>query len=142
MTDWKPLTMWVTDTSVVVASIVHGDAIIRGQCRDAIERSPTALSHVIAESYARLTSMPGNVRLAPQTTWHVLRDMFPHEPLALSASGLNEVMHKVADLGIAGGAIYDCLIAQAAKEHSATLVSLDRRAAKNYTLIGVAFELL
>lgn len=134
--------MWVTDTSVVVASIVHGDAQVRDTCRDVIERSPTGVSHVMAEAYARLTSMPGNLRLKPNTAMQVIRDMFPNEPLMLSASGYVQVLAKAASTGIAGGALYDCLIAQIAVESGATLISLDRRAAKNYSVFGVSFELL
>jgi predicted nucleic acid-binding protein len=48
----------------------------------------------------------------------------------------------LAERGVAGGPIHDCLIAQVAVEHDATLVSRDRRAAQNYALIGATFVLL
>lgn len=47
-----------------------------------------------------------------------------------------------SERGLAGGAIYDCLIAQTAREHDAVLVSLDHRAAVRCSLIGAEHQLL
>jgi len=68
--------------------------------------------------------------------------MFPGAPTTLSAEGYLRVIDLLADLNILGGAIYDCLIAETAREWQATLVSLDRRAAKNYAAVGANFILL
>lgn len=136
----SPLT--VADTSVVVAAILHADPGIVRECRSRIEGASTAIAHVLAESYARMTSMPGHYRLTPTVMRQVLADMFPDSPVTLSVEGYRRVIDLVADLGIPGGAIYDCLIAETARENGATLVSLDRRAAKNYAAVGVDFVLL
>lgn len=58
----------VADTSVVLAAILHSDPGIVGECRSRIEDASTAVAHVLAESYARITSMPGSHRLAPTVT--------------------------------------------------------------------------
>ena len=44
--------------------------------------------------------------------------------------------------GIAGGAIYDALIAATALEADARLLSRDVRTARTYEAIGVPFELV
>lgn len=41
-------------------------------------------------------------------------------------------------LGIAGGAVYDALVALAAKEHGAALATRDARARGTYDAVGVA----
>lgn len=132
----------VTDTSVVLASILHNDHNILSECRSRIEDSPVPIAHVLAESYARITSMPGNHRLEPSVTWQILAEMFPEAPMTLSGEGYLRVIKLASDLAIVGGAIYDCLIAETARERKATLVSLDKRAAKNYAAVGVDFVLL
>lgn len=132
----------VTDTSVVLAAIVHSDPVVVRECRTRIEHAAAVVAHVLVESYARITAMPGNHRLAPALTRRLLVDMFPAPPLTLSGEGHRRVIDLVADLGIPGGAIHDCLIAETARENGATLVSLDRRAAKNYAAVGVEFILL
>jgi predicted nucleic acid-binding protein len=48
----------------------------------------------------------------------------------------------LTDHGIAGGAVYDTLIAATAAQHGAELLSCDRRAAANYERYGVRFSLL
>lgn len=58
----------VADTSVVLAAILHSDPGIVGECRSRIEDASTAVAHVLTESYARITSMPGSHRLAPTVT--------------------------------------------------------------------------
>jgi len=135
-------TSTVTDTSVVIASIVHSDPAVVSECRSRIEDSPTPIAHVLAESYACMTSMPGGRRLEPGLTRQILGEMFPRSPIALSGVGYLRVVELVADLAISGGAIFDCLIAETARENGTTLVSLDRRAAKNYAAVGVDFVLL
>lgn len=134
--------MHVVDSSVVVAALVHADADLRSVCRRWIDDSPTAIAHVLAESYARMTGMPGRHRLVPVVAGQVLTDMFPDAPLTLSAGGHVRIIDVMAGLGVPGGAVFDCLIAETAREHGATLVSLDRRAAKNYAAVGVQFVLI
>ena len=47
----------------------------------------------------------------------------------------------MAELGIAGGAVYDALVAAAAAEHGITLATRDRRAADTYRALDIDFEL-
>ncbi len=86
--------------------------------------------------------MPGGFRLPPASAWQLLTEMFPTEPLSLSGAGYRRIVDLVSQLGVPGGAIYDCLIAESARESGAMLVSLDKRAASSYRSVGVDFTLL
>ncbi len=48
----------------------------------------------------------------------------------------------LAPLDISGGAVYDALVALAAREAGATLVTRDRRAASTYAALQAGFELV
>ena len=50
--------------------------------------------------------------------------------------------HRSASLGIAGGAVYDALVAATAAEHGITLATRDRRAAETYHDLDIDFELI
>jgi len=52
------------------------------------------------------------------------------------------VLQLIAEHGVFSGAIYDCLIAETAREHDATLVSLDQRAVTRYSLVGADYRLV
>jgi predicted nucleic acid-binding protein len=60
----------------------------------------------------------------------------------LSAQGAQRLYARLADLGIAGGAVYDALVAAAAAEHGITLATRDRRASETYRALQVDFELI
>ncbi|MGD9703208.1 MAG: hypothetical protein AB7Q42_10730 [Acidimicrobiia bacterium] len=66
----------------------------------------------------------------------------PGAPLALPAAQATQLPGLLAERGVAGGAAYDGLIAITAAHHSATLLSLDRRAAHVYRRCGAEYELL
>lgn len=132
----------VVDTSVIVGALVHGAPDTKARCRGSIEASPGAIAHVLAESYASLTALPGNLRLTPAVARQVLGEMFPQTPVTLSAQGYLRALDLMSDAGVPGGAIYDCLIAETAREHGAHIVSLDIRAARTYAVVGVEFTLL
>ena len=51
-------------------------------------------------------------------------------------------MSRAADTGLAGGAIYDALIAATARHAGATLLTRDRRARPVYERVGVRHELV
>ncbi len=58
-------------------------------------------------------------------------------PLVLSSSRTRKP-DTLSRLGIAGGAVYDALVALAAKEHGAALATRDARARGTYDAVGVA----
>jgi predicted nucleic acid-binding protein len=113
------------DTSVAVPLLVrshqhHADVV---QWWDGQE---LALSgYALAETYSVLTRLPGDARLAADDAARLLDARFA-VPLVLSAGRAREVHAPLSRIGIAGGAVYDGLVALAAKEHGAALATLTR----------------
>ncbi len=124
------------DTSVAVPLLVrsHRDhaAVVRwwgGQ-------DVALTGHALAETYSVLTRLPGDARLAPADAARLLKARFS-APLVLSSSRTRKLPDTLASLGIAGGAVYDALVALAAKEHGAALATRDARARGTYDAVGV-----
>ncbi len=69
--------------------------------------------HTLAETYSVLTRLPGDSRLSATDAVVLIDDNFA-EHYALSIDGARAAHRDLARLGVAGGAIYDCLVALAA----------------------------
>jgi predicted nucleic acid-binding protein len=124
------------DTSVAVPLLVrsHRDhaAVVRWWSRQEVALS----GHALAETYSVLTRLPGDARLAPADAAQLLKARFS-PPLVLSSSRARKLPDMLSRLGIAGGAVYDALVALAAKEHEAALATRDARARGTYDAVGV-----
>ncbi|MBW3653568.1 MAG: type II toxin-antitoxin system VapC family toxin [Actinobacteria bacterium] len=92
--------------------------------------------HAVAETYAVLTRLPGDLRLAPADAARLLGERFV-EPLLLGSEVGGRLPEVLSRLGIAGGAVYDALVALAALEHGADLATRDARAKPTYETVGV-----
>lgn len=97
------------------------------------------IGHVLLETYSWLTR--NRPRTPPSVASSVLRSL-PGPALTLSVEGHLQVLERASSQGIVGGAVYDALIAAAALEADARLLSRDERAARTYAAIGVRFELV
>jgi predicted nucleic acid-binding protein len=71
-----------------------------------------------------------------------LRERFRTPLLTLPPNRHLRLIEQAVAAGLAGGAIYDALIAVTASHAGATLVSRDRRAAATYEALGIAYELV
>lgn len=58
-------------------------------------------------------------------------------PLVLSSRRARVLADRLSNLGIAGGAVYDALVALAAWEHGVALATRDARARGTYDAVGV-----
>ena len=58
------------------------------------------------------------------------------EPLLLGPEVAGCLPHVLSRLGIAGGAVYDALVALAAVDHGAALATRDVRAKATYEMVG------
>lgn len=129
------MTPLALDTSVAVPLLVqtheaHADVVRWWGGRDA------ALSgHALPETYSVLTRLPGDLRLEPGDAARLLRDRFT-EPLTLSTEECGRIADTLGRLGIAGGSVYDALVALAAVEHDAELATRDLRAKATYEAVG------
>lgn len=115
------------DTSVAVPLLVRTHT-----AHDAVARwwrgREVALSrHALVETYSVLTRLPGDVRLAPADAARLLDERFV-DPLLLGSQPAGRLPAFLSQLGIAGGAVYDALVALAAVEHGAELATRDVRA--------------
>ena len=100
------------------------------------DNRPVALSgHALAETYSVLTRLPGDLRLAPVDASRLLSERFT-SPLVLRAATSVRIADILSELGISGGAVYDALVALAAREHGADLATRDLRAKATYDIVG------
>lgn len=129
------------DTSVAVPLLVqshraHAEVVEWWKGRE------VALSgHALAETYSVLTRLPGDARLAPTDAARLLTVRFS-PPLLLGQEHSRRLPIILSDLGIAGGAVYDALVALAACEHACVLATRDARAKTTYDAVGADVEIV
>ncbi len=124
------------DTSVAVPLLVRSHHDHTTVVRWWNGQEVTLSGHALAETYSVLTRLPGDARLAPADAARLLEARFS-SPLVLSSSQARKLPDTLSRLGIAGGAVYDALVALAAKEHGAALATRDARARGTYDAVGV-----
>jgi predicted nucleic acid-binding protein len=111
------------DTSVLIAACVaaHPD---HPRSVPWLERAKNGqldlfvAAHSLAEMYAVLSSLPLKPRISPATARRLVRENAerPATVIALSTRDYGLVLQRIADLGLAGGLVYDALIAYAAEK--------------------------
>lgn len=100
------------------------------------------VAHTMAETYAVLSSPSGPYRIEPGAALPYLDQFLDRAPVQPRPGAYREALDLLARRNRAGGAVYDALIALAARDAEATLVSLDRRAERTYAACGVQARLL
>lgn len=124
------------DTSVAIPLLVRTHTAHAAVVRWWDGRDVALSGHALAETYSVLTRLPGDVRLAPGDAARLLDERFV-EPLLLGPGVARRLPDVLGRLGIAGGAVYDALVALAAAEHGADLATRDARAKATYETVGV-----
>lgn len=129
------------DTSVAVPLLVrshqnHAD-VVRWWAGQELALS----GHALADTYSVLTRLPGDARLSAADAAQLLDARFT-APLTLSGPPAQTVHTILSRLGIAGGAVYDGLVALAAREHGVALATRDARARGTYDAVGVQVVLV
>ncbi len=129
------------DTSVAVPLVVrshqHHAEVVRWWAGQELALS----GHALAETYSVLTRLPGDARLSAADAVRLLDARFT-APLTLSGASARTVHATLSGLGILGGAVYDGLVALAAKEHGMALATRDARARGTYDAVGVKVVLV
>lgn len=97
------------------------------------------LAHVTAETFAQLTR--ARPRVHPELVVEALRAL-DNQPVALSGEQYLATLKSCADDALVGGAVYDALIAFAARESGLRLLSLDQRAVRTYATMRADHQLL
>lgn len=129
------------DTSVAVPLVVQThrahDAVVawwRG-------RELVLSGHAVAETYSVLTRLPGDLRMRPEDAARLIGERFS-PPLTLRRDTTAELPRVLSRLGIAGGAVYDALVALAAVENGHVLATRDARARSTYEVVGAQVEIV
>jgi toxin FitB len=135
------MTDLLLDTSVAVPLLVASH-VAHGAVSASLDGRSVALSgHALHETYAVLTRLPGDARVAPTDAVRLLRERL--EPAAiLDTRATRSAPGVLARGGVTGGATYDGLVALAALSAGLPLASRDRRAKSTYRLLGVAVEMI
>ena len=109
------------DTSVLVAAMVEAHPMHARAfpwMKRAHERGfeLVVAGHSLAETYAVMSALPVSPRIGPGTAWRLIKDnvLSCASVVSLSAREYRLTLSRAAELGIAGGAVYDALIARAA----------------------------
>ncbi|MGV0872036.1 PIN domain-containing protein [Mycolicibacterium sp. XJ879] len=136
-----PAGVTAVDTSVAVPLLMTSHPQHAMVAKWAKGRTLGLSGHALVETYSVLTRLPGDARVDPSDAVALLDENFP-EPLQLGARAARAAHRRFARRGIAGGATYDGLVALAAREHRAVLVTRDARARSTYEALGVRTEVL
>jgi predicted nucleic acid-binding protein len=133
--------MTAVDTSVVVAGFASWH---EGHASAAaiLARKPRAPAHVIVEAYSVLTRLPPPHRAPSYLVAAFLAERFRDAPLVLPARAYAEFITASARAGLAGGTVYDALIAATVRHAGATLLTRDVRAKAVYDTMQVRYEIV
>ncbi len=131
----------LVDTSVAVATMV-GDHEAHTTTLAQLMRVRAGLAgHAWFETYSVLTRLPPPQRRSSTDVSDALQRSFP-ETCWLPEDAMRQLAARIADLGIAGGAVYDALVGATALAHSMSLLTRDRRALGTYGALGVDVRLI
>ena len=135
------MSVLVLDTSAAIPYCVRSH-VAHHAIAASVDGEEIALStHSLAETYSVLTRLPGDARLTPADATRLLEASFPNV-LTVPANLARTLPRVLAPAGIAGGAVYDALVALAARSGQATLLTRDRRAAATYAALDVEVRLV
>lgn len=131
----------LVDTSVAVPLLDAGDAD-HERLHEALRGSRLGLAgHAAFETFSVLTRRPTPSRVSARAAAMLIERAFP-ETRALQISDTDVLLAEFALLGIAGGSVYDALVAVTAREHGLPLMTRDVRAERVYRLLGVDYRIL
>ncbi len=129
------------DTSAAVPLVVRSHVAHEAVRRHLKGRQAVLTAHSLTETYSVLTRLPGDARLAAADAARLIEANFGPTLVPKPAAVVN-LPRLLAPLGIAGGAVYDALVALAAKARDVPLVTRDARAIGTYAAIGVETEII
>lgn len=135
------MTRLAFDTSAAVPLLLRSHVAHASVREHAQNRQPVLTAHSLAETYSVLTRLPGDARLAAADAVRLIEANFgptliPDPSVGVGLPGI------LAPMGIVGGAVYDALVALAAKASNVPLVTRDARALGTYAAVGVVTEIV
>lgn len=137
--------MIAPDTSVLVAGFHPGHPHHAAAVPALVEvkASGQLVAHTMAEAYSVLSSPSGPFRSEPDVVVAYLEQFLEgSDPIPHRSGSYREALGLLGARNQPGAAVFDALIALAARDADVTLVSLDRRAERTYAACGVEVRLL
>jgi toxin FitB len=131
----------LVDTSVAVPLVVEDHQFHDEVFAAVADRTLGLSGHAAFETYSVLTRLPPPLRLTPRAAAQVLEANFAAS-VFLETAAARELLASLPLLDIAGGSVYDALVATAAKQHGARLATRDRRAIPIYRAVEVDLEII
>lgn len=130
------------DTSAALALVrPNYDASRRGALKKRVAGRRIGLAgHAEFEFLSTITRMPPPHRVTAEAAARMLAQNFPATH-RLSSAAASQAVSMLVHAGISGGAVYDGLVALAAREARVSLLTSDRRALATYAALGVSVEL-
>lgn len=129
------------DTSAAIAFLDVEDPDCDRVRRALAGRRLGLAGHAEFESFSVLTRIAPPKRLTAVAVSRLLEENFP-ATRHLGAKAAAALRAEFTSFGIDGGAVFDGLVAAAAREHALTLVTRDRRAERTYRALGVTYLML
>jgi len=126
--------MIAADASVLVPALLSSHEF-HDPCHESAGLIDSAIGHALIETYAVLTRLPQPYTVPPVQASTALRS-YGTNVLVLPGDELADAIDRFVIARASGGASYDALIAVTAKQHSATLLTRDERAAEVYERLG------
>ncbi|MCB9442232.1 MAG: type II toxin-antitoxin system VapC family toxin [Mycolicibacterium sp.] len=133
--------MIAADTSVLVAGFATWHEAHESAVR-VLNRGVRLVAHAAVETYSVLTRLPPPHRGTPPAAHTYLAEVAIGDYLVLDARSYRQLIEKLADHRISGGAGYDALVGLTAKVAGARLLTRDQRAIRTYELLDVDYELV
>ncbi len=137
--------MIVPDSSVLVAGFVveHRFHDAAAPAVAEVQAGGRLVAHTMAEVYSVLSAPGGIYRAEPGLIVDYLDEVLEGSgPIQPRPGTHREALGLLSGKGRGGASVYDALIALAARDANATLISLDRRAKSTYELCGVEARFL
>jgi len=126
------------DTSTLVAAFLTEHphhAASRNELRRCSPETAACAGHSLAEFYATLTRLPAPHRASPEQVMLFIENIEQHlAVVSLTPEEYRAALHSAAAAGIAGGTLYDFLIARCALKAGAGIISTWNT--KHYQLFG------
>lgn len=129
------------DTTVVIAGLNewhprHSDA------RQVLLRTEWLPAHVVAESVSVLSRLPHGYAVPIADAVALVRQVADGRIRQLRGDRYVVTLTALAGAGLGGGAVYDALVGATARDHEATLITLDERAQRTYHAVGAHYQTL
>jgi predicted nucleic acid-binding protein len=129
------------DTSVVIAAFASWHES-HDVARRALDRGLQLIEHCALETYSVLTRLPPPHRSSGEIVRDFLAARFPEPWLRMDEASYKAFMLGLPERGVAGGSIYDALVAATAAGCNLDLITCDRRALPIYERYGLQVQLL